>query len=148
MYRILVMSLVWLFFSGIIFAQQPPVPAQMKDMEKMQQEMQKRQQGESERLKKENPQLYQQVENQQKINSIVSSFHAGKISASQAESQLYPLIQQDIKTEMGGLESRIKNLEKKLEFLRRAKSNPDLLIKRRIDLMLGRIAPGAEDMIE
>lgn len=151
MHRILVICLMLLFSSGSIFAQQPPTPEKMqKDMEKMSQERQKRQQEELERLKKENPQLYQQrkeaLEKQEKINSILSYFREGRISASQAESQLYPLIREEIKAEMSGLESRIERLEKELEFLKKAKNNPDLLIKRRIDLMLGRIAPENRDV--
>lgn len=141
MNRILVICLILLFFSGIIFAQQPPSP-----VVKMQREMQ------GVRQEKENSKPYKQrqdvLENQTKINAIVVAFREGKISSFQAESQLSPLVKQEMQDDINNLESRIARLEKELEFLKRAKANPDLLIKERIDQMLGKAMPTPDELME
>jgi len=144
-----------LFIPVLVFSQQqqPPGSEKMRqDMEKMRQEMGKRQQDELEMLKKVNPQLYQQRKNsidaQAKINAIVASFREGKISSSQAESQLSPLVKQDMQTYINDLDNKIKRLEKKLDFYKKAKANPSLLIKKRIDELLGKSMPRLEDFMD
>ena len=144
-----------LFIPVLVFSQQqqPPGSEKMRqDMGKMRQEMGKRQQDELEMLKKVNPQLYQQRKNsidaQAKINAIVASFREGKISSSQAESQLSPLVKQDMQTYINDLDNKIKRLEKKLDFYKKAKANPSLLIKKRIDELLGKSMPRLEDFMD
>lgn len=147
---ILMISLMLLFSSGLVFAQQPPSPEKMQqEMERMRQEDEQRQQELLERLKKDNPQAYQQrkdsLDRQAKINAIVSSFQTGKISDAQAENQLYPLIKQEVEDYINNSEARIKVLEKQLANLQKAKDNPDFLIKKRINEMLGKSMPNPEE---
>jgi vacuolar-type H+-ATPase subunit I/STV1 len=152
MRRILILSLILLSSNTFVFAQKPPSPEQMqKETEKMRREIDKIQQQELERLKKENPEAYQQrkdaLDIQAKINEIVSSFRSGKISASQAESQLYPLVKSSLQDSINNLGAQIERLEKKLESLKKAKANPDLLVKKRIDELLGRSMPSPDDFL-
>ena len=126
MQRILVSCLMLLFFSGSISAQQPRSPVEIAQ----------------EVLEKKNPQLYKErqeaLERQAKINAIVTAFRKGEISSYHAESQLNPLVKQEIEDDINKLESKIASLEKKLESLKEAKTNPEPLIKKRIDQMLGK----------
>ena len=126
MQRILVICLMLLFFSGSVSAQLPRSPAEI----------------EQEELKRKNPQLYKESqeasERQAKISAIVTAFRKGEISSYYAENQLNPLLKQEIEDDINGLESKIASLEKKLESLKEAKTNPEPLIKKRIDQMLGK----------
>jgi len=148
MRKILILSLLLLSCPTFVFAQQSTNPEQMqKQMEKMRQEFEKRQQEDLENLKKTDPKAYQErndsLDRQAKINSILTSFHAGKISVSQAEQQLYPLVKQNIKDM--NVDAEIARLEKRLEYLKKVKRDPDLLIKKRIDELLGRSTPMPEE---
>jgi septal ring factor EnvC (AmiA/AmiB activator) len=161
MYKIFnfIFAFTLLFFPVCIFAQQPAKPASVeerqKEMEKQYQEMknkqEKMQEEQLERLKRQNPQLYKErkaaLDNQAKIDSIVFSFRQGKISASEAERQLYPLIKESMQGEIDVLPKNIERLEKQLEFLKKTQKNPDLLIKKRIDEMLGKASHTPEEVI-
>lgn len=143
-----------LCFHVFIFAQTAIPSDKMRDFEKqrqdIEQKMKQMQQEELERLKKENPQLYQQrrdaFDRQTKISAILSSFHAKTLSESQVESQLYPLIKQDVQQYATGLGAEIQRVEKRLEFLRKVKSNPEILVKKRLDQLLGKSAPSPEEI--
>lgn len=171
MLKILFLSLILLFSPLIALAQQPSRPSARPDAteqiekkmhqerekmqqerERMKQEMKQWQEEELERLKKINPEFYEERKNaldrQEKISSIVSAFRQGKLSASQAESQLFPLLKQDMQSSIEGLDNRIKRLEEKLVSLKQAKNNPDLLVKNRIDGLLGRTRPKPEEFVE
>jgi hypothetical protein len=152
--------LVW---NGLAFAGEPPAPPQAQQRQdgqqkqqeeywkQMQQQYEKTQQEELERLKKMDPKLYEQrqrdLQRQTKINAILQEFHQGKLTDAQCESQLFPLIKEELGPEISGLEARIQRLEKQLAFTRSAKQNPDLLIKKRIGQMLGRPMAGPEEMM-
>lgn len=149
--------------NGLAFAGEPPAPPQaqqrqddyLKQQEEywkqMQQQYEKTQQEELERLKKMDPKLYEQrkkdLERQAKINAILKDFHQGKLTDEQSESQLYPLMKEELGLEISGLDARIKRLEKQLEFMRSAKRNPDVLIKKRIDQMLGKSIADPDEII-
>ena len=85
------------------------------------------------------------MDRQTKIGAVVKAFYTKSISAEAAESQLTPLIRQDVQAEVAALPSQIERLEKRLDFLRKARTNPDLLIKKRVDQMLGRGGPPSPD---
>jgi len=162
----LIFIFILLFLPGFVFSQQKPPtdtekmqPKQKMDkmqqkqkMDKMRQDMENRQEKELEMLKKTNPQLYQKkkndIENKAKIKAIVASFREGKISSSQAESQLSPLVKQQMQDYIKSLDDRIARLQKKLDFYKKAKVNPDLLIKKRIDELLGKSKPSPEDFMD
>lgn len=126
MHRILVICLMLLFFSGSISAQQFRSPVEI----------------EQEELERKEPQLYKErqeaLERQAEISAIVTAFRKGEISRYRAKSQLNPLLKQEIEDDINKLESKIASLEKKLESLKEAKTNPEPLIKKRIDQMLGK----------
>lgn len=156
MRSILMMNLILLFSGGFIFAQEPKTnPAQMQDsqkqMEKIHQDMEKRQQQELERLKETDPQAYQErrasLDRQAQIQALIASFQAGKISLSQAESQLYPLVEEDMQVYINNLGVMIQRQEKQLEFLKEVRSDPQQLIKKRIDELLGKSRPNPEDLL-
>ena len=153
----LIFIFTFLFLPGFVFSQhKPPTDTekmqQKQKMDKMRQDIEKHHQDELETLKKTNPQLYQKkkndIENKAKIKAIVASFREGKISSSQAESQLSPLVKQQMQDYIKSLDDRIARLQKKLDFYKKAKVNPDLLIKKRIDELLGKSKPSPEDFMD
>lgn len=82
------------------------------------------------------------MERGKKIGIILNAYYQGALSAQEAEQDLFPLIKQEIQQgELQGLDFQIQALEKQLEFLKKAKSDPDLLVKKRIDELLGRATP-------
>lgn len=101
------------------------------------------------RLKEVNPKLYEQrkkeLERQAKINAILKDFHQGKLTDEQSESQLFPLVKEELGPKISALDVRISWLEKQLAFTRSAKQNPDVLIKERIEQLLGRSMADADD---
>ncbi len=124
----------------------PPDPEKMQaEMQKMQKQMQEQQEKERERLKQINPQLYEQTkkadERQRKITAILTAYQQKSISGEEAERRLSSLIREEIQMEGVNLDQEIKNLEKKLAFLKKAKNNPDLLVKKRVDQLLGKSGP-------
>lgn len=112
--------------------------------------MEKIQKDELERLKKENPSLYKArkaaLEGQDRINEIVSSFRQGKSSLQEAQRHLYPLVKEQLQQELRTLDERIARLEKTLDSLRKAKRNPDLLVKKRVGELLGQSAPSTLEL--
>ena len=113
-----------------------------QEFKRMQEEMRKREEQELEALKQTAPQLYQErkatLERQGKLQSILSDFQQGKLKADQAESQLFPLMKAEMRYELEGLNERITRLEQQLAFLKKAKQDPDLLVRRRLGMMLGK----------
>ncbi|TAN62295.1 hypothetical protein EPN16_01840 [bacterium] len=109
---------------------------------RVQEEMRKRQEQELEQLKQTNPQVYQErkgaIERQDKFRTILSDFQAGKLTAEQAESQLFPLMKSEMRYELEGLNERIASLEKQLDLLKKAKQDPDLFVRHRVRIMLGK----------
>lgn len=149
-----------LFWNILFFVEGPIALAQAQqfqdDFRKQQEEYWKRQprhqvktpQEELERLKEINPKLYEQrkkeLGRQAKINAILKEFREGKLAGAQSESQLFPLIKEELGPKVSALDDRIKRLEKQLVFMRSAKQNPDVLIKERIDQLLGRSTDDAD----
>ena len=152
------LGLVLGFTSTLVAAppSSPPSEQELQEpMEKMRKEHERMQQEHLERLRQTDPQLYEQqkasIERQKKITAILTDWQQKKISESAAESQLAPLIRQDSKAEIAALGERIARLEKRLEFLRKAKADPGLLVKKRLDQLLGRGLPtpeGPEGMMD
>jgi len=148
---ILSFSIVLIFPSVRIFAQQPLAPtkqsksgvdnkAQQQIREALQR-IRQQQQQELESLKKTNPKLYQQkkdaLDRQKQINAIVINFRQGKISAAKAKNQLLPLLKQDVEDFMNRLDSQIKILEIRIAELKKVKINPDSLLQERLNQLLG-----------
>ena len=111
----------------------PPIPQEMR------------------RLMQQPPQMSEQektaMEREKKIGVIMNAYHQRALSAQEAERDLFPLIKQSIQQrELQGLEFQIQELEKQLEFLKKAKSDPDVLVKKRIDELLGRSGPNPVGM--
>lgn len=122
-----------------------------KETEKMLKEMEKMQQQQLETLKKNNPEAYNQqkktLDDQQKISAILSSFQNKSISADVAEKQLYPLLKNSPEFSTETIDSQIAQTEKKLNSLKKIRTNPDIAVKKRIDQMLGKTMPSPEDMM-
>lgn len=151
--RNVIMGLV-LAWGVLVFAKEPISIAQAQqsqdEFRKKQEEYWKKQpqkqiktlQDELEHLKETNPRLYEQRKNdferQAKISAILKEFREGKLTAAQSQNQLFPLIREEQGPEISRLDDRIKRLEKQLAFMRSAKQNPDVLIKKRIEKLMGR----------
>lgn len=150
--------LVW---NSLAFAGELPAPTQAQQsldeqpkqqqeyQKQMQQQYEKTRQEELERLKKMDPKLHEQhqrdLQRQTKINAILQEFRQGKLTDTQSENQLFPLMKEELNLEINGLDDRIKRLEKQLAFMRSARQNPDVLIKKRIDQMLGKSTAGPDE---
>jgi hypothetical protein len=130
---------------------QPDMQKIQKDAEKMKQQMENMQQEQLEFLKKLNPQAYQQskaaYDRAKQIDAVISLLRQGKISSSDAERQLYPLIKEDLRSIVNSMDQKISDLEKKLDYCRKVRSNPEILVKKRIDELLGKSLPNPEDVM-
>lgn len=134
------------------WAADPPTLDQItKQMEGQRRQMEKRQGEEMERLKKDFPALYEErkgaMTQQSKINEIVSSFHQQALSLQEAQGKLYPVVREQMRADIAGLDQKIAALEKQLDSLKKARSNPDLLVKKRIDGLLGQGMPSPDETI-
>ena len=124
-------------------------------------------------LKKTDPSQYEQFKAQQdrqkKTDQILNDFKKKKIPLSLAKTSLYPLAEADAKNDLATLDSRIKELQQKIEELKAKKINPsadDLalaqkrlqllldikstpkkLIDFRVDNLLGQIVPPKKDLL-
>lgn len=154
--QILWLAIASLALSGTANAAEQSEESKPPDMEEMQQQMQqvrqqidKQQQENLERLKQISPQAYESQKKAQdrqgQIGQILSDYQQKKISADDAERKLTPLIRQEVQQEMAGMDNQIKAAEKKLATLRQAKGNPNALVKKRVDQMLGRGGPPTPD---
>ena len=97
-------------------------------------------QAESEERLKKDPELYRQVkamrERAENTLAILTAYREGKISQGDAEQKLAPLVREDARAELPGLQEKIRRMESELDFLRKASKDPELLVRRRIDRML------------
>jgi hypothetical protein len=148
--EILIMIFIAAFSCGSVCAQGLPGPEKMqKEMEKMNREFEARQAEEMERLKKSDPVSYQQrkdaADAQAKIAAVITAFQQGQISLAQAEGKLYPLVKQDVKSFADSLNTEIAHAEKRLEYLKKAKADPEFLIRKRIDSLLGKSVPSLDE---
>ena len=122
------------------------------DMEKMQEQMQKSQQNlqkqqkeQLEQFKRMDPKTYEAqkklMARQEQISQILSAYNQKSISADDAERRLTPLVREEVQQQTAGMDNQIWELERKLAALKKAKSNPNELVKKRVDQMLGRGGP-------
>lgn len=122
-----------------------------KQMEEQHRQMEKRQGEEMERLKKDSPSLYEErkgaMARQNKINEIVSSFYQHSLSLQEAQEKLYPIVRDQMRADIAGLGQKIADLQKRLDFLKKTRGNPDLLVQKRIDGLLGQSMPSPDEMI-
>ena len=96
-------------------------------------------------LKVRDPKAYQERVRingiSQKVSSITASFRGGQLNESSARSQLTPLVRELLGDRIKVLDQEIRQVEKRLDYLRKAKANPDLLVSQQIDLYLGKGRP-------
>jgi hypothetical protein len=131
---------------GFVFAKTNKVVSSQQDLtrgaEKIMREAQASQERKMQELKKTDPKLYkekmQQIDNGKEISEILASFRQGKISEEKAERALYPLVQDNMKSSLDGIDSRIATLKKKLKDLQKIKDDPSILVKKRVNQLLGR----------
>jgi len=158
---VLVLFFIFALFSSVTMSQPVAAEAQkmkaeaekmQQQMEKMRQEAEQRQEEMLERLKTTDPEAYKQqktrLEQQKKISEILEAFYEKKLDAASAESRLYPLIKAQTEEELAGIDSRIDRARKQLEELENIKANPETLVKKRLDQLLGRMKPGERGLPE
>ena len=97
-----------------------------------------------EELKTQNPAAYQQAiqakETQKKITGIISSYQREQLSEEAAKSQLAPLVRKSLESRLKTLDREIQEATKRLEYLRKVKANPDLMVTDQINIYLGKNA--------
>jgi uncharacterized coiled-coil protein SlyX len=152
---ILIIGVFLAFFPISLFAGPPQANRILletkKDTDRIKEEMKRLQEEQLKELKKNNPELYKErmddIERWEEINKIVVSYRDGKISEARAVKELYPLVEKSLENYIDGLDERIAKVEKKLESLKDVKSDPDMLIKKRIEQLLGKTVPSPEDLL-
>ncbi|MCG2705926.1 MAG: hypothetical protein L6254_00045 [Candidatus Omnitrophica bacterium] len=140
--------LLSLCFMGVNFAQMPPAPGQSRpkeefDFKKFEAERKKAEEKSLEMLKQQNPQMYEQMMKQRKaqegISRVINDYYQKTISYETAKARLYPLVKESLQGRLANLDNEINLLEKKLSELKKAKKDPDYLIGRQIDRILGKL---------
>jgi len=95
-----------------------------------------------EQLERTNPQaaarLRQRRDEQGKIDAIVRDYRSGRLEEDDARSQLAPLVADDAENDARRIDERLRQLQAKVDFLKRAREDHDLLVRRRVDLLLGK----------
>ncbi len=133
-------------------AEPPTMDEEMQErMRNTEQELEKQRKAELERIKEFSPEAYKSqkkaMDRQDQISQILSAYSQKTITAEEAERRLTPFIRQQVQQELTSMDEQIKMMEKKLAALRQAKGNPNALVKKRIDQMLGRSMPSPDDMM-
>src|SRR3989338_5258553 len=77
------------------------------------------------------------VNRQQKIGEILQAFNEGRLQLAAARKSLYPLVKAEMEGELQMIDEQLEYAKRHLEFLEKAKKNPDLLVQQRVDMMLG-----------
>lgn len=136
--------------SPLLRAQEPPaLGLESKESRRWIQKIQENMREENERrlgqLQKSDPEEYRRQKEalgrQKESETVLERWRQGTLSEKQARRQLYPLVKEGLKPELEGLDKRIADLEKRLDFLKQVRKNPDLLVRRRIEEMLGKRPP-------
>ncbi|MBU4473338.1 MAG: hypothetical protein KJ842_04200 [Candidatus Omnitrophica bacterium] len=126
----------------------PAAPGQPKskeefDFKKFEAERKKAEEKSLEMLKQQNPQMYEQMMKQRKaqegISRVINDYYQKTISYEAAKAKLYPLVKESLQGRLANLDNEINLLEKKLSELKKAKKDPDYLIGRQIDRILGKL---------
>jgi GTP1/Obg family GTP-binding protein len=141
---ILIFTISFFFcFTAVIFAQkQPQSPLEGINSSEIK-KMEAREKEYLETLKKEDPRAYEkaasQMRRQKKIAKIIQDYYEKLISSVEAQSRLYPLVKENMQDRIANIDNDIEMLKEKLSDLEKAKKNPDFLIQKQIDQMLGNV---------
>lgn len=138
---ILLLGLSFYMMSRVSIA----APLSEGEKEKMREGLRKLGERTMQRLKETNPALYQETvkmrELSLQISDITSSYRRGKLDEATARKRLAPLVRETLEKRIQNLESEIERTTKKLDYLKRVKKNPNLLIEQQIDVYIGKGAP-------
>jgi len=148
MFKVFIALLI-VFFPGLTFSQEGTnvdysqeqlSKARQKQDDTSKQKMKQRQEY-LKVLKKIDPELYQsekeKLDKYSEVDKVVLLFQSGRLSLEAAKNKLYPLLKSLMQGDINELDKRIKDAEFRLKELKEAKSNPDLLINKRISQLLG-----------
>ena len=115
-----------------------------EELKKMRERMEQLEARRLEELKTQNPAAYQQAiqakETQKKISEIISSYQREQLNEGAAKSQLAPLVRKSLESRIKTLDREIQEATKRLEYLRKVKANPDLMVTDQINIYLGKNA--------
>ena len=96
-------------------------------------------------LKEKDPQAYAERlearKRQKMIDQIVAAARSRTLTEEQAENELSPLLKTLLQPQLNGLPERIARLEKRLILLKQFQKDPELLVRRRAQELLGERAP-------
>jgi hypothetical protein len=124
--------------------------AARRSMEQFLQEMEKNQMQYLEQMKESFPKEYEKMkaalDRQKQISQIVVAFRKGSLPEADARSRLYPLAEKQVQDEISQIPEEIKRLKKRLKELEAFQFNHSLLVKKRIDELLGKLLPTAEEI--
>ena len=120
-----------------------------EQVKKVNEQIRKQREEMLQRMKEVSPDIYQQTlkmqERQERIDKILEAFRQNTLSAEDAERRLAPLVREEIREQAAAQNEEIRRLENRLSQLRQAKDNPEKLVKKRVDQMLGRGGPPSPD---
>ena len=98
-----------------------------------------------EQLKSLDPEQYARrkaaQDRQQEINRIVGAYQAGRLTADAAETQLRRFVVVQVAEQLAVLDYEIAQTTQRLHDLQEDKRDPERLMRRRIDRLLGRATP-------
>ena len=110
------------------------------DSQKAAQEMAKFEKQRLQILQQTDPQAYREALRAnalaEEIAEIVSRFKRGEISEPDARKRLTPLVKGDLKPRLQYLDEEITDTEKRLEYLKQIKRNPNFLVEETINAYL------------
>jgi hypothetical protein len=116
-------------------------PSEMPDMRRVQDDLKRQRERTLAELKKTDPKAYEQVRKslrrQEEIGNILEKARRKEISEFEARESLRPLMTNDRKSWEEDIGKCVVRAEKKLEFLRKIQDDPELMVERQIDMLLG-----------
>lgn len=74
----------------------------------------------------------------QKISEVVTSFRQGQLNEGEARKRLTPLVKETLESRIKNLDKEIEVTSRKLDYLKKAKANPSVLINQYVDSYLGK----------
>ena len=94
-----------------------------------------------EKLKQSDPKMYQKMlrskEVSTNIQKIIASYRRKELSLEQAKKKLYPFVEKNLKDRLDNIDTKIAELEQKLENLKKARSDSSPMIEKEIEMILG-----------
>lgn len=123
-----------------------PVMPSAEQLRKAQEQFQQQMEQSLEALKTTNPEMHRklktQMDQQQEISRIVTAYHKKTLSAQDAEKKLSSMVKAQVQGQLASIDQQIAWAKKQVSDLEAMKRDPDVAVKKQIDLLLGRVPLG------